>query len=242
MTWGGGRPIFGAMKYSYEDIAGMIDHSLLQPNLAGAELDEGCRVAVKYRVASVCIKPYYVARAVELLAGSGVATGTTIGFPHGGHLTSVKLFESERALDDGAKELDMVVNIGQVLAGQWDAVTREIGDIVRLAHGREAIVKVIFENCYLKDEHKIRLCGACAEAQADYVKTSTGYGTSGATVEDLTLMRKHTPPHIGVKAAGGVRDLDMLLVVRAIGVSRVGASKTVEILEECKKRLLIANC
>jgi deoxyribose-phosphate aldolase len=229
------------MNYTYEDIAGMIDHSLLQPNLADAELDDGCRVAAKYRVASVCIKPYYVAPAAGLLAGSGVAVGTTIGFPHGGHRTSVKLFESERALDDGAKELDMVVNIGQVLAGQWDAVTSEISKITRLAHGRGAIVKVIFENCYLKDVYKIRLCQACVEAQADYVKTSTGYGSSGATIEDLKLMRQHTPSHIGVKAAGGVRDLDMLLAVRAIGVTRVGASKTVEMLEECKKRLLIAD-
>jgi len=229
------------MNYSYADIAGMIDHSLLQPNLADAELDEGCRVAVTYRVASVCIKPYYVVRAAELLAGSGVAAGTTIGFPHGGHRTSVKLFESERALDDGAKELDMVVNIGQVLAGKWDTVTKEIGDIAKLAHGRGGIVKVIFENCFLKDEHKVRLCEACAEAHADYVKTSTGYGSSGATIDDLKLMRQHTPPHIGVKAAGGVRDLDMLLTVRAIGVTRVGASRTVEMLEECKKRLLIAN-
>ena len=239
MTWPDAQPIFGAMNYTYNDIAGMIDHSLLQPNLADTELDEGIRVAAKYRVASVCIKPYYVARAVELLAASDVATGTTIGFPHGGHLTSVKLFESERALDDGAKELDMVVNIGQVLAGKWAAVTSEIGEIAMLAHNRGAIVKVIFENCFLKDEHKIRLCQACTEACADYVKTSTGYGSSGATIEDLKLMRKHTPPHIGVKAAGGVRDLDMLLAVRAIGVARVGASKTVEMLEECKRRLAV---
>jgi deoxyribose-phosphate aldolase len=229
------------MNYTYEDIAGMIDHSLLQPNLADAELDEGCRVAAKYRVASVCIKPYYVARAAELLAGSDVAVGTTIGFPHGGHLTSVKQFESERAMQDGARELDMVVNIGQVLAGKWAGVTAEIREVVRLAHAQQSIVKVIFENCFLKDEHKIRLCQACAEAQADYVKTSTGYGSGGATVDDLKLMRQHTPPHIGVKAAGGVRDLDMLLAVRAIGVTRVGASKTVEMLEECKRRLLIVN-
>jgi deoxyribose-phosphate aldolase len=149
----------------------------------------------------------------------------------------VKLFESERALDDGATELDMVVNMGWVLAGQWDSVSSEIGDIVRLAHSRGGLVKVIFENCYLKDEHKIRLCQVCAEAIADYVKTSTGYGTGGATLGDLRLMRAHTPPHMGVKAAGGVRDLDTLLAVRAIGVTRVGASKTAEILDECKRRL-----
>lgn len=225
------------MNYTYEDIAGMIDHSLLQPNLSDAELDEGCRVAAKYRVASVCIKPYYVRRAAELLKGSGVAVGTTIGFPHGGHATPVKLFESQVALDDGATELDMVVNIGDVLSGKWQSVTNEIGSIALLAHSRSALVKVIFENCFLKDEHKIRLCQVCADAKADYVKTSTGYGTSGATIEDLKLMRKHTPPHIGVKAAGGVRDLDMLLAVRAIGVTRVGASKTVEMLEECERRL-----
>jgi len=225
------------MDYSYTDIAGLIDHSLLQPNLTDAEMDDGCRLAVRYATASVCIKPYYVARAAELLRGSKVAVGTTIGFPHGGHASTVKLLESELALDDGATELDMVVNIGQVLAGNWNAVTDEIRQICRLAHGRNGLVKVIFENCYLKDEHKIRLCQACVEAEADYVKTSTGYGSGGATFDDLMLMRKHTPPQMGVKAAGGVRDLDMLLAVRAIGVTRVGASKTAEILEECKRRL-----
>jgi deoxyribose-phosphate aldolase len=225
------------MDYTYQDIAGLIDHSLLAPNLADAELEEGCRLAARYRVASVCIKPYFVRRTAELLAGSGVHVGTTIGFPHGGHLTAVKLFEAERALDDGASELDTVVNIGWVLAGNWEAVTREIAQIVGLAHARSAIVKVIFENCYLHNEHKIRLCEACVEAEADFVKTSTGYGSGGATHDDLRLMRKHTPPHVGVKAAGGVRDLDAVLTVRAIGVTRIGASRTVEILEECKRRL-----
>jgi deoxyribose-phosphate aldolase len=225
------------MDYTYQDIAGLIDHSLLQPNLTDAELDDGCRLAARYATASVCIKPYYVRRAGELLAQSRVAVGTTIGFPHGGHRTDIKLFEAERALDEGAVELDMVVNIGWVLSGQWDSVTQEISQIVRLAHSRGGLVKVIFENCYLKDEHKIRLCRGCAEAKADYVKTSTGYGSGGATLDDLRLMREHTPPHIGVKAAGGVRDLDALLAVRKIGVTRVGASKTAEILDECKRRL-----
>jgi len=188
-------------------------------------------------VASVCIKPYAVARAAELLPESSVAVGTTVGFPHGGHATSVKLFESDRAIQDGARELDMVVNIGQVLAGNWAAVASEIGEIVGLAHARSAIVKVIFENCYLTDEHKVRLCEICAEASADYVKTSTGYGSSGATIDDLKLMRRHTPPHIGVKAAGGIRDLDMLLAVHDVGVTRVGASRTAEMLDECRRRL-----
>lgn len=225
------------MNYTVDEIAGLIDHSLLQPNLSDAELDAGCQVAAKYRTASVCIKPYYVARAAELLAGSRVAVGTTIGFPHGGHVTAVKVFESERALADGARELDIVVNIGQVLGGRWEAVASEIRAVCDAAHARGAIVKVIFENCYLTDDHKIRLCRVCTDANADFVKTSTGYGSSGATLDDLRLMRLHTPPHIGVKAAGGVRDLDMLLAVRQIGVTRVGASKTVEILEECKRRL-----
>jgi deoxyribose-phosphate aldolase len=230
-----------AMQFTYEEIAGLIDHSLLQPQLSEAELEEGCRVAARHRVASVCIKPYYVRRAAELLAGSGVALGTTIGFPHGGHATDVKLFESQKALSDGATELDMVVNLGDVLSGKWDEVRNEIGCIVQLAHLKGGLVKVIFENCYLRDEHKIRLCQVCTEADADFVKTSTGYGSGGATIEDLKLMRQHTPPHIGVKAAGGVRDLDAVLAVRALGVTRVGASRTVEILEECKKRLRIAD-
>jgi deoxyribose-phosphate aldolase len=227
------------MDYTYDDIARLIDHSLLQPNLGDRELDSGCELALRYGTASVCIKPYYVKRAKQLLADSRVAVGTTIGFPHGGHLGAVKLFESERALDDGATELDMVVNIGWLLSGRWGEVGQEIGDIVRLAHSRGAIVKVIFENCYLSDEQKIRLCRVCAESNADYVKTSTGYGSGGATLDDLRLMRRHTPPHIGVKAAGGVRDLDTLLAVRAIGVTRIGASKTAEILDECRKRLKV---
>ena len=229
------------MDYTYQDIAGLIDHSLLSPNMSDPELEDGCHVAARYKVASVCIKPYFVRRAAELLTGSRVQVGTTIGFPHGGHLTAVKLFEAERAMDDGAGELDMVVNIGWVLADKWTAVTGEIAEIVKQAHARRAIVKVIFENCYLKNEHKIRLCEVCAEAQADYVKTSTGYGSGGATYEDLRLMRKHTPPHIGVKAAGGVRDLDAVLTVQTIGANRIGASRTVEILEECKRRLEMAR-
>jgi deoxyribose-phosphate aldolase len=225
------------MDYTYEAIAGMIDHSLLQPNLSDPALEEGCRLAARYAVASVCIKPYYVSRAAELLAGSGVHVGTTVGFPHGGHSAAVKLFEAERALDDGARELDMVVNIGQVLAGKWSQVADEVAAMVRLAHSRNALVKVIFENCYLEDEHKIQLCHICTEAQADYVKTSTGYGTGGATMDDLRLMRQHTPPHMGVKAAGGVRDFDTLLAVRALGVGRIGASRTAEMLDECRRRL-----
>jgi deoxyribose-phosphate aldolase len=225
------------MNYTYQDIAGMIDHSLLQPTLTEKELDDGCKLALRYQTASVCIKPYYVRRASELLAGSRVAVGTTVGFPHGGHLTSIKILEAESALEDGAAELDMVVNIGWVLSGRFEQVREEIHSIVRVARAGRAIVKVIFENCYLNDEQKIRLCRVCGDADADYVKTSTGYGSGGATLDDLRLMRQHTPPRMGVKAAGGIRDLDALLAVREIGVPRVGASKTAEILDECRRRL-----
>ena len=225
------------MDYTYEQIAKMIDHSLLNQVLTDEELESGCRVALDYDVASVCIKPYYLRRSAELLAGSTVAPSTVIGFPHGGNTTAVKLAEAERALQDGGKELDYVVNIGKVLSGDWDFVRRDVQAVVDCTHQGGARVKVIFENCYLEDEHKIRLCQICGELGADWVKTSTGYGSGGATIEDLKLMREHSPPQVQVKAAGGVRDLDKLLEVRKIGVTRVGATATVAMLEECKKRL-----
>jgi deoxyribose-phosphate aldolase len=171
------------------------------------------------------------------LAGSTVGVCTVIGFPHGAHLTSVKVFESERAMDDGAIELDMVVNIGKVLSKDWKYVSADIAAVVECAHRRKAKVKVIFENCFLQNEHKEMLCKICGEVNADWVKTSTGYGATGATIEDLTLMRRCSPPHVQVKAAGGVRSFDQLLVVRAIGVSRVGATSSKVILDECKARL-----
>ena len=223
--------------FTYVQIAGMIDHSLLQPVLTDTDLDNGCLLARKYEVASVCIKPYAVKLAVDLLKGSSVAVGTVIGFPHGGHTTSIKRAEAEQAMADGATELDMVLNIGRVLSGDWRYVEEDIAVVVNAAHARKAIVKVIFENCFLKDEHKIRLCEICANVQADFVKTSTGYGDSGATDEDLKLMRKHSPPHVQVKAAGGVRNYDRVLAVRALGVTRIGATATKAILDECKTRL-----
>jgi deoxyribose-phosphate aldolase len=225
------------MDYTYRDIAKMIDHSLLNPVLTDAELEAGCRLAREYDVASVCIKPYYLKRCAELLAGSDVRPSTTIGFPHGGHTTAIKVAEAKQALDDGGIELDMVVNIGKVLSGDWNYVRDDIRAVVEVTHERGGIVKVIFENYYLQDEHKIRLCEICAEVGADFVKTSTGFAAGGATIEDLKLMRRHSPPHVQVKAAGGIRTLDALLEVRAIGVTRVGATRTVDILEECKRRL-----
>jgi deoxyribose-phosphate aldolase len=225
------------MELTYEAIAGRIDHSLLGPTLTEPELEAGCRLAAEYRVASVCIKPFAVTLAARVLAGSGVAVGTTIGFPHGGHRTDVKVFESQRALDDGATELDMVINIGQALGGHWRPVRDDIAAVVEMAHRLGAIVKVIFENCYLSPAQIVKLCHICGEVRADYVKTSTGYGTGGATRDDLILMRQTAPPHVKLKAAGGVRDLDAAIAVAELGCDRIGASKTAEILDALRQRL-----
>ena len=219
----------------------MIDHSLLNPTLTDRQLEEGCRLAVDYDVASVCILPYYLKRCAEILAGSTVKASTTIGFPHGGHATVVKVAETLQALRDGGQELDMVVNISKVLSGDWDYVRGDLAAVIEPTHAHGQKVKVIFENCYLNDDQKIRLCEICTSLGADWVKTSTGYGTGGATLEDLKLMRAHCPDPVQVKAAGGVRDLDTLLEVRRIGVTRAGATRTAEILDECKRRLAAAG-
>jgi deoxyribose-phosphate aldolase len=225
------------MDYDYNAIAKMIDHSLLNPTLTADELEAGCRLALDYDVASVCIMPYYLKRCAQILKGSTVRASTTIGFPHGGHTTAIKLAETKQALADGGEELDMVVNISKVLSGDWSYVREDIRAVIEATQRAGQKVKVIFENCYLNDQQKITLCEICGELNADWVKTSTGYGTGGATMEDLRLMRRHSPSHVQVKAAGGVRDLDKLLEVRALGVTRVGASRTREMLEECKRRL-----
>ena len=219
------------------ELAKMFDHSLLQPTLTDADMEKGLILAREYNVASVCIKPYAVKFAAKLLAGSTVQASTTIGFPHGGHVTAIKVAESEIALDDGATELDMVVNIGKVLSGEWNYVADDIAAVVRLAHAAQAKVKVIFENAFLKDAHKIELCRICGDVRADWVKTSTGYAETGATIEDLKLMRQHSPAHVQVKAAGGVRTYEKLLEVHGIGVTRVGATATKLILDEAKAKL-----
>ena len=229
------------MNYTYQEVAKTIDHSLLNPTLTVDELERGIQVALEYGVASVCIMPYYLKRCAEALRGSQVNASTTIGFPHGGHTTATKLAEARQALAEGCRELDLVVNIGKVLSGDWGYVQEDICAVIDAAHEAGQKVKVIFENCYLNEAQKIRLCEICGELRADWVKTSTGYGTGGATMEDLALMRRHSPDYVQVKAAGGVRDLDALLRVRALGVTRVGATRTAAMLDECKRRLAAAT-
>ena len=228
------------MHYTYSDIAKMIDHSLLIPTMTEADLVAGIELARAYDVASVCIMPYALPRCVAMLQGTTVKASTTIGFPHGGHTTAIKRAEAEQAIADGCEELDMVVNISQVLSHNWGYVRDDIAAVIDAAHAANRQVKVIFENCYLTNEHKIELCRICSELNADWVKTSTGYGTGGATLDDLRLMRKHAAPHVAIKAAGGIRDLDSLLAARELGVSRCGASRTREILDECRSRLGLA--
>ena len=225
------------MNYTYDDIASMIDHSLLPITLTDRDLEQGCHLALEYKCASVCIMPYYLKRCAEILKGSKVKASTTVGFPHGGHTTAIKLAEAQRALDDGGEELDMVVNVSKVLSADWSYVRDDINTVIEVTHAQKQKVKVIFENCYLAESHKIKLCEICAELGADWVKTSTGFGTSGATLEDVKLMRAHAPAPVQVKAAGGIRDLDQLLAFRALGATRIGASRTKDILAECKRRL-----
>jgi deoxyribose-phosphate aldolase len=223
--------------YDYLSIAKMIDHSLLNPTLTAQELDEGIALAIRYDVASVCILPFALAECCARLAGTKVNPSTTIGFPHGGHTTSTKIAEVRQALADGGMELDVVINISQARSGAWQYVREELAQLTEIIHAEGSKIKVIFENAYLEDAAKIRLCEISGELGVDWVKTSTGYAPSGATLADLELMRKHTPASVQVKAAGGIRDLDALLAVRAIGVSRVGATRTQTMLEDCRQRL-----
>jgi deoxyribose-phosphate aldolase len=243
-----------AMKYSYEQLAKMIDHSLLHPTLTDQELEDGCRLAAKYGVASVCLKPYAVKRAGEFLRGTGVNVGCVVGFPHGNSATESKRYETELACRDGAVEIDMVINLGKALSGDWDYVERDIKAVCDEAHQRGAKVKVILENDYLtnggaglnSDDFKRQLCQISERAGADWVKTSTGYGFvkgpdgkfsyQGATEHDLRLMRASCSPKVQVKAAGGVRDLDGLILVRDLGATRCGATATAAMLDEYRRR------
>ncbi len=227
---------FSVENLTERDIAKTIDHSLLRPELDDAFVEDGCRLAARYDVASVCVRPADVRRAAAILAGTDVKVGTTIGFPHGNHLTSTKVFEAEQALGDGATELDMVIQIGALKAGRDAEVQADIKAVVDVAHARGAIVKVIFENAYLTDDEKVRACHLTEAAGAEFVKTSTGFAPTGATHEDLRLMRASTSPHIQVKAAGGVRTLDALIDVMNLGVTRIGATATAAIIDDYRAR------
>ncbi len=221
---------------TYEQLAKTIDHSLLRPELTREDVIAGCALARKYSVASVCVKPCHVRLAAEQLKGCDVKVSTVIGFPHGAHVTEIKVAEAQRAMDDGAVELDMVLNIGELRSGSADYVREDIHAVCAAAHARGAKVKVIFENAYLTDEQKILACKLAEAAGADWVKTSTGFAPTGATLEDLRLMRANVGPQVQIKAAGGVRTLDALLAVIDAGCTRSGATATATILEDFKKR------
>lgn len=236
----------GSIKVTLQQVAKMIDHSLLHPTMTDQDILDGVAIAKKYGVATACIKPYHIPLVKKELAGSDVFVCPVIGFPHGNSTTSVKVFEADQAAAAGGKEIDMVINIGKALSGEWDYVADEIRAVNEAVTRNGAILKVIFENDYLQEDHIIRLCQICSEVGVAFVKTSTGYGFvkqangmysyQGATVPHLKLMREHTASGIQVKAAGGVRTLDDLLHVMSIGVIRIGATATVKIMEEAVAR------
>ena len=230
-----------------KDLAKMIDHSILHPTMTDEDLKRECEVAVKYDVASVCVKPYAVPHAVELLKDTDVLVGCVIGFPSGNSAIDVKAFETEKACKDGAVEIDMVINVAKALQGDWDYIEEEIAAVTNICHQNDAIVKVIFETDYVSDpEDIVRLCQICTKVNADYVKTSSGFGFvkgedgkysyKGATIPNLKLMKESVGPNVKVKAAGGVRTLDELIAVQEAGCSRCGATATISMLEEAKKR------
>jgi len=221
-------------NYDYARYAGAIDHSLLRPELTESDIKEGCAIAAAYAVASVCARPADVALCAQLLAGTSVAVGTVVSFPHGSSTTATKVFETEDALGNGATEIDMVLNIGWLRSGEIDRVQDDIAAVVKAADHH--IVKVILENAYLTDEQKVAACNACEAAGADYVKTSTGFAPSGATLDDVRLMRASVSPRVKVKAAGGVRTLDALADMIDAGIDRCGATATAKILDDFKAR------
>ncbi|MEA4909588.1 MAG: deoxyribose-phosphate aldolase [Chloroflexi bacterium] len=226
--------VYDSKTITVEQLAKMIDHSLLRPEMTREEVIAGCELAKKYHVASVCVKPCHVKLAKEILAGSDVAVGTVVGFPHGAATTEIKAAEARLGMEHGAVELDMVLNIGELRSGNAAYVRDDIKAVVDVANGK-AIVKVIFENSYLNDEQKILACKLCEEAGADFVKTSTGYSSSGMTVEDLRLMRANVSPKVQVKAAHGIRTLQAALSVVDAGATRFGATQTATILDDLKK-------
>lgn len=223
-------------KVTAKEIAKMIDHSLLKPEMTRQQVIEGCLLAKQYDCATVCVKPCDVEIAREVLRGSDVLVTTVIGFPHGHHLTEVKVLEAEIAISQGCEELDVVLNIGRLKSGDYDLVEKDLRAVCDASHRRGVIVKVILENAYLTDDEKIKACQICERAGADFVKTSTGYAKGGATIHDLKLMRKNTSSKVRVKAAGGVRTLDGALAVRAVGTVRFGCTATQKIVEDARQR------
>ncbi len=223
-------------QLTYQQVAKVIDHSLLRPELTEADVVAGCEIARKYHVATVCVKPCHVPLAVRLLAGSDVLVSTVVGFPHGGSTTAVKVFEARDAIRAGALELDMVLNIGELRSGHADYVLADIKAVVDTAHPLQVKVKVILENAYLTNDEKLLACQLCEKAGADWVKTSTGFAASGATLDDLRLMRAAVSERVQVKAAGGVRTLDALLAVMEAGCTRSGATATAAMLDDFKQR------
>lgn len=219
-----------------EEIAKMIDHSLLKPELTREDIEKGCQLAMNYDVMSVCVRPCDIDFASGLLKNSTVKVTTVIGFPHGANITPTKVYEAESAIERGAVELDMVLNIGRLLSLDYEYVEKDIKNVTSLAHEKDVLVKVILENCYLTDELIKRACLIAERANADFVKTSTGFGPGGAEIEDVKLMRDSLSESVKVKAAGGVRTLDRLIEMRNAGASRIGATATREILEDAKKR------
>jgi deoxyribose-phosphate aldolase len=224
------------MDYTSKDIAKMIDHSLLRPNLTQDDIVKGCAISRKYDVKAVCCVPTDIELCKRELKGTDISIAAVVGFPHGYNTTTTKVFEAKEAVAAGANELDMVLHIGRLLSRDFDYVRADVKAIVDVAHPHGVPVKVILENCYLTDELKQIACRLCEEAGADFVKTSTGFGSGGSTTEDLILMRKSVSSKMQIKAAGGVRDLDAALKVREVGASRFGATATEAIMEECYRR------
>lgn len=228
--------LLNSKTITYQQLAKVIDHSLLKPELTEVDVIAGCELAHRYQTATVCVKPCHVSLAAEVLKDSDVVVSTVVGFPHGSNRTAVKVAEAKLALDEGAKELDMVLNIGQLRSGKLDYVRDDIQAVCDEAHARGAKVKVILENAYLTDEQKVAACKLCEQAGADWVKTSTGFAPSGATLDDLRLMRSTVSDRVQVKAAGGVRTLDAILEVIDVGCTRCGATATADILDEFERR------
>lgn len=219
------------MRESVSKLARVIDHAVLKPQSTRKDNEAGCRLAMEYQVASLCVMPSWVEYCSDFLFHSLVKVGTVIGFPHGSSVTGTKMKEAEIALSDGADELDVVVNFSRVLTGDWETVESEISGLTSLVHSANSIVKFIFENCYLETKHKIRLCEICSEAGADFVKTSTGFGTGGATENDVRLMISNVSGPVQVKASGGIRDLERFLLMQNLGAARIGTSSTEAILD-----------